>query len=230
VNLPQVSKRMKIDQIIRTRRKTIALIVDTQGHLIVRAPLHTSQARIQEIVDQKNGWIEKKKQLVLQRQPQTGAERFQEGREFYYLGQRYPLALLERHRPLLNLDGRFELARAALPDAERVFERWYREQARQVFTERATRLAERFGFRFQRLSVTGARTRWGSCGARGSLNFTWRLVMAPEQVIDYVIIHELAHLRVRNHSRKFWALVESLMPSYRQARDWLKQNGHHLDI
>ena len=221
---------MKIDQIIRTRRKTIALIVDSQGRLIVRAPIHTSHARIQEIVDQKNGWIEKKKRLMLQRQPVKEAERFSEGQEFYFLGQSYPLVVVERRQPRLKLNGRFELARTACPDAARVFEGWYRDQARRVLKERASRLAERFGIRFQRLSITGARTRWGSCGPRGSLNFSWRLVMAPEAVIDYLIIHELAHLQVRNHSSKFWELVESMLPTYRQARDWLKQNGHLLDL
>jgi hypothetical protein len=91
-------------------------------------------------------------------------------------------------------------------------------------------LANCFGFQFQRLAVNGARTRWGSCGIRGSLNFTWRLIMAPEPVIDYVIVHELAHLRVRNHSSQFWDLLEKLMPEYRQARAWLKQNGHLLEL
>ncbi len=221
---------MKIDQIIRTRRKTIALMIDPQGRLIVRAPLRTSEARIRAIVAQKQAWIEQKQQLARQNRRPEGAQRFVEGREFYYLGQRYPLTIVERRRPLLRLNGRFELARPALADAERVFEHWYREQARTLLAERAAGLAERFGFRFQRLSITGARTRWGSCGARGSLNFTWRLVMAPQKVIDYVIIHELAHLRIRNHSLKFWELVQSLMPDYRQSRDWLKHNGHQLDL
>lgn len=221
---------MKIDQIIRTRRKTIALIVDSKGNLIVRAPLQTSDARIRELVGQKSGWIEKKKQQVLARRPSGEQDRFREGRVFFFLGRQFPLALVERRRPLLSLKDRFELARPALPQAERVFEDWYRVQARRVLLERSKHLAERYGFQFRRLSITGARTRWGSCGARGSLNFTWRLVMAPEGVIDYVIIHELSHLRIRNHSRSFWDLVESLMPDYRQARAWLKQNGHLLDF
>jgi predicted metal-dependent hydrolase len=221
---------MKIDQIIRTRRKTIALIVDPQGRLIVRAPLHSSEAQIRKIVEQKTSWIEKKKQLALMRQPPSQAERFREGREFHYLGQRYPLAVVDRRRPLLVLNGRFELARLALPDAERVFENWYRAQARLVLAERVPELANLFGFQFQRLAINGARTRWGSCGIRGSLNFTWRLIMAPEPVIDYVIVHELAHLRVRNHSSQFWELLEKLMPEYRQARAWLKHNGPLLEL
>ncbi len=221
---------MEIDQIIRTRRKTFALIIDPQGRLIVRAPLQASEARIRKIVEQKTNWIEKKKRLALQRLPLTEIERFREGREFYYLGQGYPLAVVDRRQPLLALNGRFELARQALPEAGSVFEKWYRAQARRVLTERVAQLASRFGFKVKRLSITGARTRWGSCGIRGSLNFAWRLVMAPEPVIDYVITHELAHLQVRNHSRQFWELVEKLMPEYRQGRAWLKQNGHKLEF
>jgi len=221
---------MNIDQIIRTRRKTIALIVDLQGRLIVRAPLKTSESRIREIVEQKSDWIATKQQLMLERQSSLGSDRFKDGEAFYFLGKPYPLAIVDRPRPLLDLKVRFELARPALPEAEQVFEKWYRAQARQVLAERATRLAQRFALRFNRLSITGARTRWGSCGANGSLNFTWRLVMAPEDVIDYVVIHELAHLRLRNHSRKYWELVETMLPSYRLPRDWLKRNGHHLDL
>lgn len=224
------SKHMKIDQIIRSRRKTIALIVDPQGKLIVRAPLQATDTQIERIVYQKSSWIEKKKALMRSRQPPEQAERFREGREFYYLGQRYPLVVVARRKPLLKLKKRFELARQALPDAERVFENWYRAQARLVLFERTLRLAIQFGFQVQRLAITGARTRWGSCGVRGSLNFTWRLVMAPETVIDYVIVHELAHMRIRNHSKQFWDLVESMMPEYRQARAWLKQNGHLLEL
>ena len=80
------------------------------------------------------------------------------------------------------------------------------------------------------MKITDARTRWGSCSTRGSLNFSWRLVMAPPAVIDYVILHELAHLKIHNHSSNFWSRVAQLVPDYREHKKWLEQNGHLLAI
>ncbi len=93
-----------------------------------------------------------------------------------------------------------------------------------------SRLAAQHGFEYQRIRITSARTRWGSCSSRGTLSFTWRLVMASEDVIDYVIVHELVHLRIHNHSREFWTQVGLLMPDYKEKRLWLKKNASVLTL
>ncbi|MBK7452806.1 MAG: M48 family metallopeptidase [Anaerolineales bacterium] len=80
------------------------------------------------------------------------------------------------------------------------------------------------------MKISSARTRWGSCSPDGTLNFTWRLVMAPLEVIDYVVIHELAHLRVKNHSSKFWDVVKAIDPQYKEKRKWLRENGGKLNL
>jgi hypothetical protein len=95
---------------------------------------------------------------------------------------------------------------------------------------RAAELARKNGFRYATIRITSAKTRWGSCGSSGSLNFPWRLVMAPLDVIDYVIVHELVHLRIRNHSKRYWEAVKRIMPDYKARLDWLKQNGHRLQL
>lgn len=96
--------------------------------------------------------------------------------------------------------------------------------------QRAQELARQAGVQFDKLRVSSARTRWGSCSSRGALSFTWRLVMAPPEVIDYVVTHELAHLQVRGHSREFWALVAHRMPGWQAAAAWLKENGYRLSL
>jgi hypothetical protein len=111
-----------------------------------------------------------------------------------------------------------------------VFKAWYRQQASRVISERVTGYAAQNGFSYQRVNITGARTRWGSCSARGSLNFTWRLVMAPIRVIDYVVVHELVHLKHKNHSKAFWDEVKRLMPEYQQQIKWLYEHGHTLRL
>lgn len=82
----------------------------------------------------------------------------------------------------------------------------------------------------EKLRISSARTRWGSCSAKGTISLTWRLVMAPPEILDYVIVHELAHLKVKNHSSAFWKVVETYLPGYQNQRKWLKQNGHTLDL
>ncbi len=105
---------------------------------------------------------------------------------------------------------------------------WLSEQAGQALREAALRHAEALRVRFARIRINDPRSRWGSCSSRGTLSFSWRLVMAPERVLNYVAAHEVAHLREANHSERFWQLVEMLDPAYRPARAWLKRHGNEL--
>jgi predicted metal-dependent hydrolase len=110
------------------------------------------------------------------------------------------------------------------------FERWYRAQAEEVITERVRLFAVRSGLAFQGLRISGAKSRWGSCSSKGTLNFSWRLIMAPLWVVDYVVVHELSHLVEHNHSKRFWAHVARYFPDYTNARRWLRENQQLLEI
>jgi predicted metal-dependent hydrolase len=218
-------------RVIRTKRKTIALIIQSDGSLLVRAPLRCPQSEIDRLVSEKAEWIASKQALVRQQAAQNQPLRYQAGELFPYLGQIYPLRVYrsQQKRPRLELKGgEFWLPDTLLPHAAAAFESWYRAQARQFITGRVQRLAQQHNLQHGRVAINSARTRWGSCGPSGSLNFTWRLVLAPVDVIDYVVAHELAHLKERNHSPRFWAEVERLMPGYRPLRAWLKQHGRSL--
>jgi predicted metal-dependent hydrolase len=221
---------MHIDQLIRSKRKTLAIIVESDGQLVVRAPLRVSLRDIQRMVDAKTEWIEQKRALVKTAPaPPSPARRYQDGETFLYLGQPYPLLLVSSSRSALQLaDGHFLLTRAALPQADAAFEAWYRQQVRQVCTERVAFYAAKMGVTYERIRISSARTRWGSCSSRGTLSFTWRLVLAPLDVVDYVVVHELAHRREPNHSSRFWAIVAQFLPDFKQRRDWLKKNASHL--
>jgi len=128
------------------------------------------------------------------------------------------------------MDGFFKLTEAAQPNAESVFTAWYRKQARNVLTERVEFFARKHGFKIGKIRVSSARTRWGSCSSKDTLSFTWRLVMAPLEVIDYVVVHELCHLKEMNHSKAFWTRVERILPDYKVHRKWLKENGVKLSL
>jgi len=121
-----------------------------------------------------------------------------------------------RQVPQLGLDGRAVSESAA------------RAAARELVSALAEEEAERLGVAYRRIRIGGQRTLWGSCSPRGTLSFNWRLVLAPLEVLDYVVVHELCHLRVPNHSRPFWALVEERRPHWREQRAWLRDHGPEL--
>jgi predicted metal-dependent hydrolase len=221
---------MKIDQIIHTKRRTIALIIDRDGRLIIRAPLRATQKQITHLVEQKAAWIKSKQALVNTRYARFVPKAYANGEEFLYLGQAYRLAIVDKSTPRLRLAEQFLLSRKGLPQAEKIFEQWYRLQAKQVITERVQVLAAMHGYEYCQVKITSAQTRWGSCSPRGNLNFSWRLVMAPIQVIDYVVIHELVHLHEKNHSRRFWDKVKTILPDYKIQVRWLKTYGHLLRL
>jgi predicted metal-dependent hydrolase len=219
-----------IDQLVRSRRRTVSLEIDPSGKLIVRAPLHATQAEIEALVAGKHNWIQDKQHQAIARRLESPQKQFQPGEKFLFLGKVYPMKVVQHQAEPLVLNGAFLLAARQREKARAVFENWYRQQAAQVIKPRTSDLAEQNGFQFQIIRINGAKTRWGSCGPKGSLNFSWRLVMAPPEIIDYVIIHELVHLRVRNHSKRYWAAVNQIMPDFKQRRAWLQKNGYQLSL
>ncbi len=229
LRMPTNEDAIRIDRLVRSKRRTLALQIDAGGRLIVRAPQRMPLRDIERHVQARADWIRKHQQHFRARP--APEHHYRPGERFSYLGAEYPLALVETARPALALiDGVFCLSRAALPRAGQVFTAWYRARAREVFTRRAGEHARRVGVSFENLRVSSARTRWGSCSNQRTLSFTWRLVMAPPEAIDYVVIHELAHLQVRGHSRDFWALVARWMPAWQPAAAWLKENGYKLSL
>ncbi|HNB35029.1 MAG TPA: SprT family zinc-dependent metalloprotease [Anaerolineales bacterium] len=221
--------QIQIDKLIRAKRRSIALIVERDGSLTVRAPRRATLKDIQDFIQEKIDWIirsrEKLKAIV---QPQK--KEYRDGECFLFLGQEYELRLVPPQRPALKFDGGFTLSASARERGEQAFTNWYKAQALKVLTERITHYASLHGFLPKQVKVNSAKTRWGSCTSTGTLNFTWRLVMAPLDVIDYVVLHELAHLRIKNHSPRFWKLVESLCPDFKRHRKWLRDHGERLNL
>ena len=215
------------DTLIRSRRRTIALIIERDGTLTVRAPMRTSKAVIEEFIREKADWITRtrKKLTPILTAPE---KQFVDGENFLFLGSSFDLKLVQRQRPALRFENGFTLSIAAQKRGRQVFTNWYKERALEVITERVNHFSARYGFQPKQVKISSAKTRWGSCSANGTLNFTWRLVLSPLSVIDYVVVHELAHLRVRNHSRKFWQVVESIDPDYKTKRKWLREYGETL--
>jgi predicted metal-dependent hydrolase len=218
---------IEINQIIHSKRKTIALIVQRDGALIVRAPLKVSEKAIREFVEKHSGWVQEKQAQMCAVVP-TLAKQYAPGEKFLYLGRQVPLEIVKGQKPALILDTHFKLAESALENAEKVFQNWYREQARQILSERVRLFAGQHNLHYQKIRISSARTRWGSCSSKGSLSFSWRLILMPMEMVDYVIVHELAHTLVHNHSQRFWKQVEKIRPDYKEHRKWLRTNGRKV--
>jgi predicted metal-dependent hydrolase len=219
--------QIPVNQIIRSKRKTLALVVKPDGTVFVRAPLRASKAVIAEFVEKNRGWIEKHQAKALA-YLSPAPRGYLPGETFLYLGTGYGLEIVERQQESLRLEGSFKLAVSQQSDASSVFERWYRQGARQVLTARVEFFARQYDFRYKRIRITSARTRWGSCSATGSLSFSWRLVQAPLAVVDYVVVHELVHTVFHNHSKQFWHRVGTIMPDFQEQRRWLREHGRNL--
>ncbi|MDI6736762.1 MAG: SprT family zinc-dependent metalloprotease [bacterium] len=224
---------IKIDQIIRSKRKTLSLEITTDARLIVRAPRITSLSFIEKLILKKQLWIQDKQKLVKEKYAQSQSKRFVHGEKFLYLGNTYHLCLVNENtlsrfgEPVL-FDEKFHLSRTYLPEAKRLFNDWYRKQAYQKIKERVDWYSKLFGLKYNKFGITNAQKRWGSCSAKNNLHFSLRLIMAPLNVIDYVVIHELAHTKEKNHSKRFWNKVRTMLPDYQESKKWLRKNGHLL--
>lgn len=215
--------------LVRSRRRTIALTVSAEAALIVRAPLCAPMRRIERFIRDKGAWIDKTIARV-RAMPGPMARTFIDGERFLVLGESYPLRVATDVALPLDFQETFVLAAGDRHRARDLFVAWYRDAARRQLTARVERYARQFGFTYRSVRITAARRRWGSCSATGRLNFSWRLIMAPPFVVDYVVLHELAHLRHHNHSRAFWQCVHAMDPAYAVARRWLRDHGMTLDL
>ena len=216
---------IKPDKIIRSDRKTLSVGIDAFGRITVRAPRRTSDERINAFLKEKEAWILKHTQNKAGRQALLPSENLN-GFTFLLLG--------ETHRLILYNGGkvRYEKPDILLPigNAKERLVKWLKENAKRIFTEACTRRAAEMGVAFPSVSVTSARTRWGSCSYNNALHFTFRLLYAPKEVIDYVIVHELCHIKEKNHGANFWSLVGKYCPDYKEKRAWLRSRGYLLHI
>jgi predicted metal-dependent hydrolase len=198
-------------------------MISTDASLTVRAPVFASIASIERCLRAKNAWIQRTVARI-QTRPRARQKEFISGESFLFLGRAYPLTVTqEADRPLIFQDG-FILREQDRGRAQDLFVAWYKNEANQRIGERVQELAHRFGLSFRSIKISSACRRWGSCSANGNLNFSWRLMMTPLSVIDYVATHELAHLIHKNHSKAFWDRVKFMCPDYAEAKSWLREN------
>ena len=225
---------MEIDELIRSKRKTVAIIITSDARLVVRAPLRAPLKFIQELVEAKKVWIEAKKAEIREnfQSGSISSSLIEENQHFLFLGFDYSLVWSDSQvQPLIVSNNKFIIRLSSQHQARNILKNWYKKQARRILFERVATVSRQTGLNgFKSIRITSARSRWGSCSSKGNLNFSWRLVSAPINIIDYVVIHELVHLKIHNHSKNFWFQVSSLYPNFKEARVWLKQHPFMPDL
>lgn len=218
-----------ISKIIRSRRKTISISIDEAAAVTVRAPLGMSEASIREFVRKHSDWVAEKTEKARKRQAEKEAR---SGRYLMYRGRNLEIDYVGGEKYALKIDGDKLLVSQEIAGAEKEYiHRLLGRNAKAYLQLRTRELASLVGHEPSTIRLSSARRSWGSCNARKkSINLNWRLIMAPPETADYVIIHELCHLRHPNHSRAFWQEVERFMPDWKSHRKWLRENGNLLDV
>lgn len=214
-------------QIIRTKRKSIALVVNSEGELIVRAPYVVSNAEIMGFVEKKQGWLKKKCSAVKVFDEKHSPITMSDGDTVVYLGNDYMVDVCDIVN--ITLDGT-QILVPAKANSKQILLDWYKKKAISLFIERVDCYSKTMGVSPNVVKITEAKTRWGSCSQNNNLNFAWRLVMCPIPVIDYVVVHELSHITYKNHNKEYWTRVKTVLPNYKEQQEWLKTNRKLMEI
>jgi len=214
----------------RKRKRTISLQISDKSELVIAAPYFTPISEINRFVQEKQNWIHKAIQKHKEEAIRNKAKEYITGEMFYYLGELFPLETFfekNERKGLVFWGNRFYLNTAdAAEKGISYFASWYKKKAKKHFGQRVDFYSHELNLMAKSVKITSANKRWGSCSADNNLSFSFRLIMAPPDIIDYVIVHELMHIKEKNHSAAFWKLIEAFMPGYKTHRRWLKDNNH----
>ena len=219
-------------QIVRSpKRKKLTISVERDRAVIVHAPQEASEEEVRRVVDAKRQWILKKI-----RHPQKYQDRLHppgkevvNGESAPYLGRDYRIEVTETASDEVEFSNRFLVPLAHQAKRREVLRDWYIARAKEKIVARAERHARELGVEFRAAKIVDNRFRWGSCTVNDNVSFNWRLIKAPMFVIDYVIVHELAHLIEANHTSRFWSIVRAHTPTMEKAKSWLKEHGQVLE-
>lgn len=221
----------------RPRRKTASIIVKPDKSIQVVVPAFLQDCQIAELVNKKKKWIGKKIAEIDNNQ-QMPPHRYEEGELFAFLGNNYSLLTPLGNRADITFTAdtiTVPLPPKLPPKARRNFIQttlhlWYNRTAREILSEKTDRLGKLCSLQPTSVGTKDYKSRWGCCFGDGRIFYNWRIIAAPEPIIDYVVVHELCHLAEPNHSKKYWKIVAKILPDWRERRTWLKKNSFSLEI
>tara|TARA_B100001059_G_scaffold150265_1_gene150148 strand:- start:358 stop:1050 length:693 start_codon:yes stop_codon:yes gene_type:complete len=216
---------MNPNKIIRSKRKTLSLTINENAELIIRAPKRLSIEKIQDFINEKENWINRKKRLIENQIKDVTSNH----NKLLYLGNLFPINLEQNSSKELFFTGEEFIANSIEPDSLSLsIKKWYKNKFKEIALPRVAYFANKHNLMVNQVRIKNQKTMWGSCSSKNNINLNYLLLMAPMGVIDYVIVHELVHTIHRNHSTDFWDSVESIMPEFQEHKRWLKKNGYKL--
>jgi predicted metal-dependent hydrolase len=223
-----------VAEVVRTARLKTARLQVEDGVVSIAVPKALDVDKIEQLLKDKASWIKEKLYLHQQQQP-TPKREMLSGEAFPYLGRNYRLKIITGNlQPVKLKHGRLQIS---LPKAMRhehiirdMLTHWYRTQAELRFKEKVKRYASIVGVEPSDVSVKTFKSRWGSCNIKGEIQFHWKVIMAPHRIVDYVVVHELCHLKHHDHSPAFWKSVERVVPDFAECRAWLKEFGVGFEV
>lgn len=215
-------------EIKKSLRKTLSLSVDRTWKLIVKAPYFVSKKTIEDFIERNKNWIEEKTKNII-----SNIKKFNEWEKFYFFWEEYELKYSDKYKKIYFDWINFFINSDFKNESKLLFENFYKKEAKKYISKRLDEISKIYNLYYNKLSITSAKTRWGSCTSKKNINFSYRLIMAPIKTIDYVIVHELAHLKHMNHSKIFRQEVEFMMNSlyvwdYKIYKNWLKKFWNNL--
>ena len=214
----------------RSERKTLSIYVETNGQVRVLAPHKIGHNHIENIIELKRYWIHKSLAELRELNKTKVKRDVTDGEGYLFMGKNYRLKIAsDQKQPLTVSDGYFILDSKYTFNARLNFIKFYKEQGIAYLKTRLQIYTKKLGVSTKPIRILELKNRWASCSDK-SLNFHWKLMLAPATIIDYVLVHELAHLIEKKHNRNFWSIVESIMSDYADRKEWLRVNGANLDI
>lgn len=223
-------------EVVRSRRATADIIIERDGRVLVRAPKSLPDERVEDLVEAKRYWIYKNLAEWRDLNATRLLREYRNGEGFLYLGRSYRLLLVSNQaEPLLLKNGRFCLRReladeGAIEAAKAAFRDYYIARGKDRITQRVNYYAPKVGVTPRAINVRELGNRWASCSPNGNLAFHWKCMMAPQTIIDYIVVHELCHFHHPDHTDAFWNEVDKIIPSYRERKEWLRKQGAGLDV
>lgn len=213
------------------KRKNVTITVERDRAVVVHAPVGVPEDKLRELVDGKRQWLFEKLNDAQKYQPLPHApgKELVNGESALYLGRAYRIELVDSTNDRVRFSSKFLIPRSQASERKRVLREWYVERAKEKILPRVDMHAKNLGVTYEQAKIINSRFRWGSCTPGNNLNFNWRLIKAPMFTIDYVIVHELAHLIEANHTARFWNIVSAQLPTMDRARDWLREHGQSLE-
>lgn len=206
------------------KRKTISLSVN-EGNIVVSAPNFIQEEYIKKIITKKKKWIEKKiKEQECYSKKILRA--FENGDILFYFGKKYKLFSILSDNEYIQLkdDNFYVFYKRKNNNLKKIIENWYKIQITNYININLYKLAKRMEIKFKSVKIVSFKRRLGSCSINGELSFNWKLIMVPKEIINYIIVHELCHLKHFNHSKEFWSLVSNYVPEFKRHNYWIKKN------